>query len=242
MHRMRHYVAVIGLIAGATALAPRTTRADLIRDDATLAFPDVLAAAINGRIEYNYDEAAQRGTLTLANTPWEIAGSETSSFPIVDQPGGLKYQAMTLTLDQNGNLLTDGDNTYELYGKIDANGQTFEGLLLQGTPTDFGFLDLGGSSNPSLGLDTFDAEINVTGGALAQYYGDTAYIEFTPLIESTFEGSFANDFTALKPVSNIRSYESPEPFPIPEPTTIVVLLTGGAGLLYRRHQRRHRAD
>ncbi|RUL88822.1 PEP-CTERM sorting domain-containing protein [Tautonia sociabilis] len=238
MHRMRHYVAVIGLIAGATALSGSPARANLIRNDPKLAFPDVLAAAINGRIEYDYDEASQRGVLTVTNTPWEIAGSETSSFPIDNPDGANKSQFLRVVLDSSGNVIDDPLNFYELKGKIEANGQTFEGILLTGTPTNFGWLDLGGTSMPQLGLDTFDAEIAITGGELAKFYGDSAYMEFTPLIESTFEGSFANDFTGLKPVSNIRSYNSPEPFPIPEPTTLVVLLGGGAALLYRRHRRR----
>ena len=237
MHRMRHYVAVLGLIVGATALSGNSAQANLIRNDPKLAFPDVLAAAINGRIEYDYNEATELGKLTLKNTPWEIAGSETSSFPIDSQDGGNKSQFLSVVTDRNGMVVSDPSNTYELYGKIVADGETFEGLLLSGTPTNLGWLDLGGSTMPQLGLDTFDAEIAITGGALAKYYGDTAYMEFTPLIESTFEGSFANDFTGLKPVSNIRSYNSPEPFPIPEPTTIVVLLSGGAALLYRRHRR-----
>lgn len=238
MHRMRHYVAVIGLIAGASALPGSTAEANLIRNDPKLAFPDVLAAAINGRIEYDYDEAAGRGVLTLTNTPWEIAGDETSSFPIEHASGVNKSQKLVMNLDRDGNIVADPSNLYELYGKIVAGDQTFEGLLLQGTPTKFGWLDLGGQGMPQLGLDTFDVEIDVTGGALAKFYGDTAYMEFTPLIESTFEGSFANDFTGLKPVSNIRSYNSPEPFPIPEPTTLVVLLGGGAALLYRRRRGR----
>ncbi|QDV32879.1 PEP-CTERM sorting domain-containing protein [Tautonia plasticadhaerens] len=238
MHRMRHYVAVFGLIAGATALSGSSAQANLIRNDPKLAFPDVLAAAINGRIEYDFDEATERGVLTVNNTPWEIAGSETSSFPIEHADGSNKSQFLRLVVDRNGMVIDDPLNTYELRGRIEADGQVFDGTLLTGTPTKLGWLDLGGTDMPQLGLDTFDADIDITGGALAKYYGDTAYMEFTPLIESTFEGSFANDFTGLKPVSNIRSYNSPEPFPIPEPTTIVVLLSGGAALLYRRHRRR----
>jgi hypothetical protein len=236
MHRMRHYVAVIGLVAGATALTGTPAEANLIRTDNQLAFPDVLAAAINGRIEYDYDEASERGVLSMTNTPWEIAGDEATSFPIEHANGVNKSQRLVLNLDRQGNIVSDPSNLYELYGKIVAGDQTFEGLLLSGTPTQFGWLDFGDA--PKVGLDMFDVEIEVTGGELARFYGDTAYMEFTPLIESTFEGSFANDFTGLKPVSNIRSYNSPEPFPIPEPTTLVVLLSGGATLLYRRHRRR----
>ncbi|WP_169977081.1 PEP-CTERM sorting domain-containing protein [Tautonia rosea] len=237
MHRMRHYVAVFGLITGVTALIGSPAEANLIRTDPKLAFPDVLAAAINGRIEYDFDEASQRGVLTMTNTPWEIAGDETTSFPIEHADGSNKSQRLVLNLDASGNIVSDPSNLYELYGRIVAGDQTFDGLLLKGTPTKFGWLDFGSPSAP-IGLDMFDVEIEVTGGELARYFGDTAYMEFTPLLESTFEGAFNNDFTGLKPVSNIRSYNSPEPFPIPEPTTIVVLLSGGAALLYHRHRRR----
>lgn len=233
MHRMRHYVAVFGLIAGATALFGSPAEANLIRTDPKLAFPDVLAAAINGRIEFDYNEATGTGVFSSTNTPWEIAGDETSSFPIDHYDGGTKYQKLVLTLDRDGNIVADAGNLYELYGKIVAGDEVFEGLLLSGTPSNFGWLNAEG-----VGLDMFDVEIDITGGELAKFYGETAYMELTPLIESTFEGSFANDFTGLKPVSNIRSYNSPEPFPIPEPTTIVVLLSGGAALLYHRQRRR----
>ena len=249
MHRMRHYVAVFGVVSGTLALLAGPASAGLIKPDAKRAYPDI-AADINGQIEYDYDEATETGVFTMTNTPFLIAGGESASseFAVLPNASGVRKQFLRLKLDSQGNILDDPINTYELHGQIDANGQSFTGLLLQGTPTAFGSLDLGpvaGSSEgtaPSLGVDIFDANLDIADGDLARFFGDTAYLRITPELESTFEGSFTEDFTALKATSNIRSYDSPEPFPIPEPSTVAVLLAGGVGLLYRRHSRRRRAD
>lgn len=235
MHRMRHFTTMLTVSAGLLAMGGGSASAALLKPGATRSYPDI-AADINGLVRYNYDEATNTGVLNVMNTPYLIAGGNTSNseFAIVPNSGdGVRKQVFNIKVDGNGQIMSDVGNLYELYGTIDANGQIFSGLLLQGTPTEFGSLDLGAG----LGVDIFDANIEITGGSLAQFFGTTAYLRITPELESTFEGSFTEDFTALKATSNTRSYGSPEPFPIPEPTTVAVLLLGGSVLVYRRHRR-----
>lgn len=242
MHRMRHFAATLALITGSMVFATGSASASLLKPGAKRAYPDI-AADINGKVVYNYDEASGTGVFTVTNTPYLIAGgnSASSEFAILPNADGIRKQVFTIKVDSTGKLIDDPNNTYQLFGTINAGGETFSGELLTGKPKEFGFLDLGsvvasGDSSllQSLGVDIFDANIDIQGGALQKFFGTSAYLRITPELESTFNGSFAEDFTALKATSNTRSYDSPNPFPIPEPTTIMVLLAGGAGVLYRQ--------
>ncbi|CAN5822250.1 hypothetical protein BH23PLA1_BH23PLA1_32770 [soil metagenome] len=228
-----------GLVAVSSAMLSGQADASLLKPDATRSYPDI-AADINGTVSFD----AETGVFEVINTPYLIAGgnSAASEFPILPTADGVRSQVLRLRLDSSGNLLDDPINTYEMHGHIEANGEVFSGLLLKGNPTDFGYLNLGpvtGSDGTSidLGVDLFDVDVDVTDGALAEFFGDSFYMRITPELESTFNGNFAEDFTALKATSNTRSYVSEHPFPIPEPTTIAVLLAGGLGLAYR-HRRR----
>lgn len=239
MQRMIQAAIMAGLITVTTALFSDQAHASLLRPDATRSYPDI-AADINGTVSFD----AESGIFEVINTPYLIAGgnSPSSEFPILPTTDGVRSQILRLKLDSTGKLIDDPINSLEMYGHIEANGEVFSGLLLKGTPTDFGFLNLGpvvGSDGTTvdLGVDLFDVNVDVTDGALAEFFGESFYMRITPELESTFNGSFAEDFTALKATSNTRSYVSEHPFPIPEPTTIAVLLAGGIGLAYR-HRRR----
>lgn len=236
MHRMRRLVVWAGLALGSLSVLNVSASAALIKPDAGRAYPDI-AADINGTVSYTYNPSTQTGNFHVTNTPYLIAGgsSATSEFAINPNSDGIRQQIVNLNLDQNGNLITGSSNTYALYGTVTAGGQTFTGLLLQGTPTTFGSQDLGAVGIE--GSDVFDMNINITGGELAGYFGSSAYMRLTPELQSTFTGAFNTDFSASKATSNTRSYNSPHPFPIPEPTTLLVLVAGGAGLLIRRHRR-----
>ena len=236
MHRMRRFFVTSWMALTALAALGTTADATLLKPAADRAYPDV-AADINGVINYTYDPTSGLGDFHVTNTPYLIAGGKdaSSEFAVVPNADGVRQQVLNITLDSNGNLVSTANNTYALYGTIQTPDQTFSGLLLQGTPTAFGSQDLG--SVGITGQDVFDTTIDVTGGALQPFFGSQVYMRLTPEINSTFTGSFATNFSAEKATSNTRSYVSPRPFPVPEPTALLVLVAGGFGLVTRRRLR-----
>jgi hypothetical protein len=234
MHLMRDYALKAGLTVLFLATLALHADAGLIRPAADRAFPDI-SADINGVQSYVYDPATGTGKFQVTNTPYLIAGGPTlgTEYSILpNSADGVRRQVVSATLDSNGRLVVDSpSNKYELWGTIVANGQTYSGLLLTGTPTKFGSQDLGpvGVS----GTDLYDFELKITGGSLKEFFGNDAYMRIQPELLSTFDGSFTRDFSAVKATSNTRGYNSPKPFPVPEPTTLVVLLTCGVGLAFR---------
>ena len=51
---------------------------------------------------------------------------------------GTLSQKVQLTLDQNGRLVENADNRFQLYGTVVIGDQVYRGLLLEGKPTAFG--------------------------------------------------------------------------------------------------------
>lgn len=254
MHRMRHFVMLTGLsLAVMSCLSGRAT-ADLIESNPAQTYPDLFGGNVNGKVTYTYNPTTQTGVFSSVNLPTYIAtgmdgpdGSGEQQLAVVPDSSGIRQQLINVTLDKSGKLVDSTNNTYMLYGTVvlpavtDSSGavitpsKTVEGLLLKGTPTAFGSLAIPGSS-----LSTFDMKMNITDGALADYFGKDAYIEITPKIGSTFTGDFTKDFVGFKVTSNTRgSFVTPPPLNVPEPTTLVILLVGGAGMAYR-HRRRLR--
>ncbi len=237
MHRMRRFVALAGLALLGSSLLAGSASADLIKPNANRTYPDV-SADINGVVNYTWNGSTGTGNFHLTNTPYLIATGNTSADEFAIQPNssdGIRQQVLNVNLDGNGNIIPGSQNSYALYGTAVISGQTFSGLLLSGTPTKFGSQDL-----KPLGIQDssiFDVGINVTGGALAQYYGDAAYMRITPELGSTFAGKFNENFSAQKATSNTRSDSPHQEFPIPEPSTILIVLAGGFGLLYRQRRR-----
>lgn len=238
MFRKRRLAVLAGLaLLGSAVLGNGSASAALIKPNAGRAYPDI-AADINGKVDYTYNSSTETGVFHVTNTPYLIAGGATSSaeYGVTTNADGVRQQVINITLDKNGNIVASDANSYVLHGTIEADGQTFTGVLLEGTPTAFGFQDLDGVGIQ--GSDVFDLSLDVTGGALAQYFGTEAYIRVTPELLSTFRGRFDEDFSAVKATSNTRSYNAPQPFPIPEPTTLLIFAAGGLGGLYRHHRRR----
>ena len=115
------------------------------------------------------------------------------------------------------------------------NGQTYSGLLLQGTPIAFGWQP---TQTPPIGSSAFDVEVKLTGGLLQSAYGADAYIQLTPELNSTFSDSFTTNFSAEKAITNVRPLNPPNPSPLPEPSTFATLLVFvGAAAAYRGHRR-----
>src|SRR3954447_26229315 len=110
-------------------------------------------------------------------------------------------------LDSNGNLKADDPaNNYELWGTVTFEGQTFTGLLLKGTPTGFGFLDLNPIGIPE--ADAFNATLKIESGALKPYFDGDTSIQIITEQESTFVGLFDHDFTGGRAISHTQSFDS----------------------------------
>ncbi len=240
MFRNRRLAVLASLaLLGSAVLGGGSASAALIKPNAGRAYPDI-AADINGKVNYTYNSSTETGVFHVINTPYLIAGGASSSaeFPVTTNEDGVRQQVINIALDKNGNLVTSEVNSYALYGTIQTDGKTYTGLLLQGTPTSFGFQDLDGVGIQ--GSDVFDLNLDVTGGSLASYFGSEAYIRVTPELLSTFRGRFDEDFSAVKATSNTRSYVAPQPFPVPEPTAWLIFAAGGLGGIYRRYRRKTR--
>lgn len=253
MHRMRHHLLLSGLsLAVVIALGGRAS-ADLIEPNPTQTYPDLFGGNIGGKITYTYDPSTQTGNFQSVNLPFYIAtGQDPSSgspeeLAVVPTADGVRRQTINLTVDSKGQLVNSASNSYELYGTVvlpavndPKTGDTLTpsttvtGLLLKGTPTAFG-----SQAIPNTGLSTFDLKMNITGGSLADYFGKDAYVELTPKIGSTFTGSFTQNFEGSKVTSNTRgNFITPPPLNVPEPTPLLLVLAGGAGLVIRHRRRR----
>lgn len=236
MHRMRCFFAVVGF-AVCSFVATGPTAASLLKPNAGRSYPDI-AADINGKVTYSYDAGTKTGLFHVKNTPYLIAGGATQDLEYTvssDSVTGVRSQELKVMLNSSGQLVADVGNSYELWGTIVAQGVTYSGLLLKGTPTGFGFQDLGTAGIQ--GADMFDVSLSITGGSLASFFGSDGYMRISPELLSTFNGRFDEDFTAQKATSNTRTYGPPKPFPVPEPGSLIVMLAGVAGLVMH-HRRR----
>jgi hypothetical protein len=208
-------------------------RGDLIRPKAVRTYPDI-AGDIVGSQTYTFDPASKTGTFQVTNSPQVIALGPTGSDMMKvspDQEGTLS-QTLQLRLNQNGQIVDNPENRFQLYGSVVIGNQVYQGLLLEGTPTAFGVET---EARQSLsGADVFDLNVKITGGQLAAAFGPEAYFRVIPQSNSTFQGSFAASFSSEKPLTNLRALQGHLPSPIPEPSPLVVLLTAGAGVLVCR--------
>jgi hypothetical protein len=236
LHRMRRIVARASLVLALATLlgfgSSRRAAADLIRPNATQAFPDIQGNIV-GTQTYTYNSTTQTGTFQVNNAPvlMAIGPQTTNEYFVTDTASQIRSQSIQVKLDSSGNLLNDAGNSFSMYGSVTIGNQTFSGLLLQGTPTAFGFDPHPGS------LPHYDMNVTLTGGSLKTLYGPDAYVSIITETNNTFTGSFAQTFQASKPITNVRAYNAPSPLPVPEPSTLVVILAfGGAGWMYRNRR------
>jgi hypothetical protein len=222
MHRMRCFLARMVLFSVVLVALTNEVPAELIRPRAGRAYPDIVAD-VHGVQTYTYDPATRTGEFQVTNTPYLMAlgPSSASEVNVLPTDDGTRQQIVKLRLDQYGRLVNNPDNTYEVYGRVIVGGQTYDGLLLKGTPTSFG----------SMNRDVFDLNMKITGGALQPIFGNDAYLRIAPEGQSTFDGSFTKNFSGTEALSNIRGYHAPRPLPVPEPTALLLLLTTGLGWL-----------
>lgn len=233
MHRMRSTIVKAGLAFLFAAILESPAAADLIRQPPGQSYPDV-AAAMDGTQTYTYNTTTQTGQFQFSNTPYLLMLGPNANDEYMIQPdtAGTRSQSVTLTLDKSGNVVNSNANSYSLYGTVVIGGQTYQGLLLQATPNAFG--------SQAGGSPAFDMTMTITGGALAQAFGPELYLQLHPSVDSTFDGSFNQNFSTTLECTTTVGPHSPAPSPIPEPSTLVVLLACGAGLAVRRQFRRIR--
>jgi len=234
MHRMRRFIVLAGLVALGGSLGASTASADLLYPSTTpQKYPDIVANLGKG-VSYTYDPAAEKGLFHLQNTAYVlVTGTQTSDeWDIEPTADGKRFQVLNVTLDKSGNYVSDPNNLYQVYGSVHANGQTYSGLLLQGKPVDF-------ASSTAGGVTQFQSNLKLDGsGALSSFFGPDSYIHLIAETGNGFTGTWENDFKISKVSSNTHGpNESPQPFPVPEPTTMVVLAIGSMGLIYRNRNR-----
>jgi len=207
-------------------------RGDLIRPKAVRSYPDI-AGDIVGAQTYTFDPTSKTGVFLVTSEPQLIAlgpGGEMASVT-PDQEGTLS-QKLRLKLDQNGHVVDNPENRFQLYGSVVIGNQVYRGLLLEGRPTDFGAQLQNGRF--ITGLDVFDLNLRITGGKLAAAFGPEAYLRIMPQANSTFHGSFAASFSGERPLTSLRAMQKRLPWATPEPAPLVIMLTAGAGLAIRR--------
>ena len=241
MDRKHRLALALGTTLVALAVSAPASRAALLHPTDTSQFPDLSAGYVSGTMQY----AADTGQLSIQNTPYALAmgTSSASQFDVIANAAGQRSQTMNVALNPDGTVKQGAANTYDLFGQVTLGGKTYSGLLLEGTPTAMGSLNLAAAPTNLQGAAMFDFDVSITGGLLANAFGSEAYVRLTAERWSTFNGSFANDFAAGKIASNIRGYFPTPPTPIPEPTTLVVLIAcGGAGLLCRHRRRISREE
>lgn len=234
MHRMRRSIVLAGLVALFGSLAASSASADLLHPSTTpQKYPDIIANLGKG-VSYTYDPSVQQGVFHLRNTAYVLvtgtgANDELDIEPTAD---GKRYQVLNVTLDKNGNYVNDPGNLYQVYGSVTKDGQTYSGLLLQGKPVNFATSNVGG-------VTQFQSSLKLDGsGALASFFGPDSYIHLIAETGNGFKGSFESDFTISKVSSNTHGpNEVPQPFPVPEPTTLVILAVGSMGMLYKNRKR-----
>jgi hypothetical protein len=229
---MRINAAKVGLALIAVALFQSTARGDLLHPPAGgQSYPDI-EGAMNGNQTCTYNAATQTGLFQYNDTPFVLMLGPKSSDEYTIEPNtdGTRSQTLSLTLDQSGQVVNTPSNGYSLYGTVVVAGQTFNGLLLQATPTAFGWQS--GSAT------SFDMNLTVTGGALAQAFGPELYLQLHPSLSTTFDGTFTSNFSTSTDCSSVVGPNSPVPSPVPEPATLVVLIACGAGLFANQRFRR----
>ncbi len=240
MHRMHRlaFAASVFALSFAFASLGQSASADLLRPKDTQEYPELTAFA-NGYQTYTYDSGSKTGVFQLSNVPFLLTQGKNSDGSFTETSvgktaDGIQSQTIKAVLDSNGNLVDSPLNTFQVYGKVVLGGQTYSGLLLQGTPTAFGSQTL----KPTVvGTDLFDMNLQITGGAMADLYGKNAYMRVTAEANSTFNGVFTTDFSSEKILTNVHTISSLLPQPAPEPATLYVLLAAGAGLFYRGRRR-----
>jgi len=216
-------------------------RGDLIRSVPGRSFPDI-AGDIVGAQTYIYDPLTGTGLFEVVNAPHLISlgPSFQDMVHMLPDADGTLSQLLKMKLDRRGRLVQSPENTFQIRGTVVIGGKPYQGLLLEGKPTAFGAYVQETPTVRSKNPEVFDLNVEIKGGELAEVFGKEAYLRIVPQAGSTFNGEFTVDFTSQRPLTNLRSTRGKLPATVPEPTTLITVLTFGAGALAIRVRRRFR--
>ena len=172
MQRMRSVIVKLGLVPVFLIVTGIwwPARGDLIRSRTSRSYPDI-AGDLVGSQTYTFDPASKTGTFQVDKLPpVHRAGPDGSDVVnVTPNQDGTLSQKVQLTLDQNGRLVENADNQFQLYGTVVIGDQVYRGLLLEGKPTAFGAQ---AEARRSLtGANVFDLNMKITGGQLARPSG-----------------------------------------------------------------------
>jgi hypothetical protein len=228
-------------LAWIAALSPYA-RADLIRSSPSRSFPDI-AGDIVGTQTYTYDPVSQTGVFQVVNAPHLISlgPSLKDMFQMLPEHDGTLTQSLQMKLDRHGRLINSPANTFEIRGTVVIGDQTYQGVLLKGTPTAFGAVVPDDSRSREKNGEVFDLNMKITEGKLKEAFGSEAYLRITPQAGSTFDGRFTIDFSSDRPLTNLRPSRPGLPAAVPEPSALITFLMIGAGVLVLRLRRRFAA-
>ena len=231
MHRMSRFFAAIGFVLLVFGPAAHACRADLLPSPGGQSYPDI-AGGVSGTQQYVFDPVKQMGAFSVTSSPFVFMTGPNANqeFLISPTTSGDRTQSLNLTLDSAGHLLSNGSNTFSIYGSVNLNGTSFSGLLLQAKATSFGAQ---GGTDAS-----FNVAMSVTGGALESQFGPVAFLELHTLPTASFNGTFNHSFSSSLICSNIVGYDSISPTPAPEATPILLLITAGGFWAANRARRK----
>jgi len=190
----------------------------------TLDLPYIL---FNNTGTTNY--AAGSDLFSLVASP--IAIRESSSLPpaFIDPAGNEEVVAISILVDDSGALIggVPGDDLSVIGELTLADGSLLSGTLLTAEIIDFGFHNPGGTT------DLFDFLFDVTGGLLADLFGGvSADIGVTLMSEqSSFSGSFLNDFNGAAKGNIGRGHIPTESVPEPAPLLLISMSLAGIALV-----------
>lgn len=145
---------------------------------------------------------------------------------------------LEVNIDASG--MPTGGPGLSIEGRIPTLGINSVTTLLSGEIGLFGFSD-----PPVTGGGLFEFTFDVTGGALqSDYVGSLAQIIVDPGTDSTFNGTFADDFTNESPCSPIGGVRfasgTADTFAAPEPSSVAIWLAALFGISAARVVRRRR--
>jgi hypothetical protein len=190
--------------------------------------------------------SGSNGSLTYAAATGDFHAALTGSSlvyaaPSVTPRGFAPFSGsltMDMIVDHNGNFVSNGSGMV-LTGSVTINGAVFTGTLLTAKVTAFGADDAGPPNR------TFDGLFEITGGALTTTQPGTGgqdvfggfsvgstggFSLFAENVTGGTLGDFTQNFasTGNKPLIGVLT---------PEPSTLVLALTGAAGLAWWRKRK-----